>query len=203
MRFPAIQPSSPAPAQTRMGKRVNSASTIVAPKTISGIDKARPRRINSFDPFATAAIATILSSDITASATAMIRMADHSVLAGATSFSRLLREGEHDRDPQQENAARDLHERQAQQFNDKNGEDDAQGDRRAGAENDAQPPLPARQRAAGQRDYHGIVAREKNIDPDNLEKREPESRRGGVHGVEVGRIWREIKFGTVPQGPRG
>jgi hypothetical protein len=27
---------------------------------------------------------------------------------------------------------------------------------------------------------HGIVAREKNINPDNLEKREPKSRRGRV-----------------------
>src|ERR1700730_2675257 len=83
-------------------------------------------------------------------------------------FLTLFLAGEPDPDPQQENAARDLHERQAQQFNNKNGEDDAQDDRRAGAENDAPRPLSIRQRTAGKRNDHGIVAREKNIDPDNL-----------------------------------
>jgi hypothetical protein len=46
---------------------------------------------------------------------------------------------------------------------------------------------------------HGIVAREKNINPDNLEKREPESRRGGVHGLELGHGPRAVKLRTVPE----
>ncbi len=45
---------------------------------------------------------------------------------------------------------------------------------------------------------HGIVAREKNINPDNLEKREPESRRGGVHGLELGHALRGVKLLTLP-----
>jgi hypothetical protein len=39
MRSPAIQPSDTAPAQTRMGKRLSSASTSVEPKTRSGTEK--------------------------------------------------------------------------------------------------------------------------------------------------------------------
>jgi len=91
-------------------------------------------------------------------------MADHSVLAGAISFpgtsSRASLTPIHSRRTPPD----DLHERQAQQFNNKNGEDDAQGDRHAGAEHDAQRPLPLGQRTAGKRNEHGIVAREKNID---------------------------------------
>jgi hypothetical protein len=84
---PAIQPSNATPPQTSMGNRVSSPSTSVEPKTMSGIDKARPKRIKSFDPFAAAAMAIILSSDMTVSAKTMSQMADHSVLAGRIGFS--------------------------------------------------------------------------------------------------------------------
>jgi hypothetical protein len=56
--------------------------------------------------------------------------------------------------------------------------------------------LPIGQRTAGKRNDQGIVAREKNIDPDNLEKREPKSRRGGVHGLELGHAQRGVKLGS-------
>jgi hypothetical protein len=164
----------------------------VEPKTRSGIDKARPRRINSFDPLA-------------AAATAIIRVGHDDDTDGGPQrvgrrdlFLTLFRAGEPDPDPQQENAARDLHERQAQQFNNKNGEDDAQGDRRAGAEHDAQCPLSIGQRTAGKRNDHGIVPREKNINPDNLEKREPKRRRDRVHGLELGHGQRGVKLLPLP-----
>ncbi len=52
-------------------------------------------------------------------------------------------------------------------------EDDAQGDGGGGAEDDAPNPLPARQRATGQRDDDGVVAGEQDIDPDDLEDLDP------------------------------
>jgi hypothetical protein len=70
-------------------KTVEQGSRSVDPKTMNGIDKARPRRIKSLEPFAAAATAIILSSDITVSATMMMRMADRSVLAGLISFSEV------------------------------------------------------------------------------------------------------------------
>jgi hypothetical protein len=54
------------------------------------------------------------------------------------------------------------------------------------------------QRTAGKRNDHGIVAREKNIDPDNLEKREPKRRRERVHGLELGHGQRGVKLRPLP-----
>src|SRR5215813_6637734 len=56
MTSPTIQPSSAAPAQTRIGKRSSSAMISAAPATISGMLTARPITSSAMLPLAAAAI---------------------------------------------------------------------------------------------------------------------------------------------------
>ncbi len=88
---PAIQPSSPAPAQTRMGNLCSRAMIRVAPATISGIETSRPKPISQGCPFAAAAMASTLSRLMTMSAIATVRTAPQSVSELATRVLGRLR----------------------------------------------------------------------------------------------------------------
>ena len=66
---PATQPRTPAPAQISSGKRSSNLSKTPVPNITSGADSASPNTMRRIDPCAAAAMASTLSSDITASAT--------------------------------------------------------------------------------------------------------------------------------------
>jgi hypothetical protein len=74
-------------------------------------------------------------------------------------------------DPEQEQAADDSKERNAQEFRNEEGENDAKADRRARAEHDAELALVLRKRATGHGDNNRIIAGEKDIDPNDLKER--------------------------------
>src|SRR5258705_8034447 len=84
---PAIQPSRPAPAQTRAGSRVSSAMISAAPATIRGTLMASPRTSKGMLPLAAAATAMTLSRLMTMSAIATICTAAHRCAAACTSPS--------------------------------------------------------------------------------------------------------------------
>ena len=95
---------------------------------------------------------------------------------------------------EQRQAADDLEIGQQHQRCDHAGEDDAQQDRDAGAQYHAPEPLPAWQAAAGHGNDHGVVAREQNVDPHDLDEGNPEQGAAHVipaaahHGEPRGRI---------------
>jgi hypothetical protein len=69
-------------------------------------------------------------------------------------------------------------ERQAEQHHGEEGEHDAQHDRAEAAEQDRLLLLARRQRAAGERDDHRVVAREHDVDHHDLGQGDPEEARG-------------------------
>src|ERR1043166_3179932 len=75
MTSPTIQPSRPAPAQTKIGKRSSSAMISAAPATMSGMLMPRPMTSSAMLPPAAAAIAITLSRLMMMSATATMRTA--------------------------------------------------------------------------------------------------------------------------------
>ncbi|GJE41889.1 hypothetical protein AEGHOMDF_1059 [Methylobacterium soli] len=84
-----------------------------------------------------------------------------------------------DRDVQQDEPAHHLQQRHREQVGDDEREDDAQQSRRQRAHEDADAPLPLGQAATGQRDHDRVVARQDDVDPDDLQQRQQE-RRGQV-----------------------
>src|SRR3990172_1234387 len=74
-----------------------------------------------------------------------------------------------DGDPEEQQAARQLQPGHVEQELHQHGEDNAQNDGSAGAEQDADAALARRQIAAGKGDHDGIVARQDNIDADDLD----------------------------------
>ena len=93
------------------------------------------------------------------SATVTSQTARHQRLAGLDAALAVLlaRNHELDRDPEQQQAADQLEEHQRHDLRDDDGENDAEHDRGAGAEQDAPEPLLGRKRAAGERDDDGVV----------------------------------------------
>ncbi|VVC55328.1 hypothetical protein RHAL1_02245 [Beijerinckiaceae bacterium RH AL1] len=87
MISPATQPSSAAPNTTRIGKRFRSRSISVEPKTMSGTDSPMPKAMSQMLLSAAAATATTLSSDMIASASAMVRTAPQIEPVALTFFS--------------------------------------------------------------------------------------------------------------------
>ena len=63
----------------------------------------------------------------------------------------------------------------------------------AGAEEDAEPLLVCRQRAAGQRDHDGVVAGEQDVDPDDLENGDEELAAEVVHAPRLPETAREAR----------
>ena len=81
-----------------------------------------------------------------------------------------------DADPEQQQRADDLEERNRQQLQCEKDQDDAQHDGAGCAPQDALRALLGRQLAAGQRDHHRVVTAEQNVDHDDLTDRDPEFR---------------------------
>src|SRR5262249_2744496 len=82
-----------------------------------------------------------------------------------------------DPDPNQQRGADELQPREEKELNGKEREDDPQDDGADHAVEDAERFLLAGQVAAGERDDHRVVARQQDVDNDNLEGRNPELRR--------------------------
>ncbi len=81
------------------------------------------------------------------------------------------------RDHDQRQSADQLQIRQLHQADDDAGEDDAQNNGGAGAEDHAPQALPRRQSTAGERDHQRVVAGEQDVDPDDLADGDPKDRR--------------------------
>lgn len=77
-------------------------------------------------------------------------------------------------DPQQQAAAHDLQEGQLQQLGRDHGQDDPQHHGGAGAEHDGFLLLCGGQRACCEGDDDGVVARQDDVDPDDLQQADPE-----------------------------
>ena len=142
----------------------------VAPATISGMEIARPKPISQGWPLAAAAMASTLSRLMTMSAIATVFTAPHrlSELAMLSSLassctSSLMAIQSSRRPPTSFSHGKLEHVLQD------DGEDDAQQHRGAGAEDDAPHALRGGSAAAGQRDDDGVVAGQKDVDPDDLE----------------------------------
>ena len=177
MTSPAIQPSSAAPAQTRIGSLSSSAMISAAPATIRGMLIARPRTSSGTLPLAAAATAMTLSRLMTMSATTTICTACPQMRGRLDAVLVLvLRHQQLCRDHDQREAADQLEVGQLHQARDDAGEDDAQQHGGAGAEDHAPQPMPRLQPAAGQRDHQRVVAGQQDVDPDDLADRNPERR---------------------------
>ena len=162
-----------------IGKRLISIRIRVAPKMISGmlIDQAE-HRAAATSPLAAAATAMTLSRLITRSAMMMVLMAAHSDARRLhAALALLVALQQLDADPQQQQAADQLQVADLQQLIDDQHEDDAQHDGARAAEQDGRLLLLALgERAAGQRDDHGVVAGEHDVDQDDLQETAPKSR---------------------------
>src|ERR1700674_5743893 len=126
MTSPAIQPSSAAPAHTKIGRRLSSAMISAAPATISGMLIARPRINSGALPLAAAATAITLSRLMTISATTTICTAAHRCDASLILlFGHQQFRGDH----KQRQPADQLEVRRCHQRRDDAGEDNAQNNR--------------------------------------------------------------------------
>ena len=124
-------------------------------------------------PSAAAAIATTLSRLITASAMAMVRTARQSVSLSrsasrrssspVTSFTAIQNSS---------SPPASLRNGTSEEPADHEGEQDAQHHRHARSQHDAGAAPARRQRAARERDHDGVVARQQQVDPDDLQDRE-------------------------------
>ena len=76
----------------------------------------------------------------------------------------------------QDERADDLEEWDREQGGDDEREDDAQQRRRERPQEHPDAPLPLRQAATGQRDDDRVVARQDDVDPDDLQQRQQERR---------------------------
>jgi hypothetical protein len=94
---------------------------------------------------------------------------------------RLARHHQFDRDPQQQQPADQLEIGHSHDRGDDQGENDAQQDGGPGAENHAPEALARRQRPAGERDHHRVVARENDVDQDDLPGGRPKGGIGPFH----------------------
>ena len=90
-----------------------------------------------------------------------------------------------DADPEEERRADKPEPRVHEQAHREEREQDAQPDRAEHAPEDSIPPLPLRQVAAGQRDHDRVVAREEDVDENDLGNRDPELRRDELSHVEL------------------
>ncbi len=88
----------------------------------------------------------------------------------------LFRTEKLDGDPDKKESADQLHIRHGHERRHRSGEDDAETDGDERAERDAPNPLLGRQLAASERDDDSVVARQKEVDPDDLKDGEPKSR---------------------------
>ena len=77
-------------------------------------------------------------------------------------------------DPEQQDGAHHLEERQLQQHHREGDQDDAQDNGASRAINNAFAALFGRQLAAGQRDHNGVVTAEQDVDDDDLAESDPE-----------------------------
>ena len=105
----------------------------------------------------------------------------------ATFFAVSVLGDELDRHIEQQQASDELEVGVIHRLRDDEGEDDAKQHSNAGAEDHAPEPLPRRQRHASHRDDDGVVARENDVDADDLKRRDPERR---VHHVLPQKIHR-------------
>jgi hypothetical protein len=126
---------------------------------------------------------------MTASATAMVRTAAPEIVA----FLDLMRAlvlgcDEFHRDPDQKQRANHLQEGNSQDVGDDDGKQNPERDGGSGAEQDADAALLRRQRSAGERDDDRVVARQQDVDPDDLEKRNTPLGDRGIHGSQGLRI---------------
>ena len=80
------------------------------------------------------------------------------MLAGMRRVRIVFRQHQAHGDPEQEDGTNELQEGQAQQHADEGGEYHPQDDRRADAQQNTPFAQPLGQRAAGQRNDHGVVA---------------------------------------------
>ncbi len=126
----------------------------------------------------------------------------------ALAFVLVFRNQEFGRDIEQRHAADDLEIGQRQQRRDEHREDDAQQHRHAGAQHHAPHPLTVGQSAARHRDDHRVIAREQDVDPHDLEERDPELGLAHLvpaardHADPAGRIQRVFHRTHSPGSPR-
>ena len=148
-----------------------------APATIRGTLIARPSTSSGTLPLAAAATAITLSRLITMSAIATICTAAHRCDAASDAFLVLVfRHQQLCRDHEQRQATDQLEVRQLHQRHDDAGEDDAQQNGDAGAQDHAPEPLARLQPTACHRDDQRVVARQQHVDPHDLAERDPERR---------------------------
>jgi len=148
----------------------------VAPKITSGIEIARPRTSS------TAALGRRRDRDDIVQAHDEVGDQDrldrrHQVLVRLDVGVVVLGNEELDADPEEQQAADQLEPGQREQRHGEQREDDSQDDRRARAPENRQLLLSRRQRARGEGDDHRVVARQDDVDADDLRQAEPESLR--------------------------
>ncbi|OYZ88778.1 MAG: hypothetical protein B7Y01_04460 [Xanthobacter sp. 17-67-6] len=137
---------------------------------------ARPKSADSDDEDAEPDFDT--SADISAADfTAMLSAPVKELLLKSVALNSTAFEGEVDGDIHEGQRADHLQPGQREQGGDDAGEDDAQADSDAGAHDDAPAAGLLRQGAAGHGDHHGIVAGQQDINPNDLQQREPQHRR--------------------------
>ena len=114
---------------------------------------------------------------------------DHAALGHrhAVAFALVFRHQQLDRDPQQQQGTARLEQRQLEQLGRQDGERHAHCHRRAAAPHDGLLALLRVQPPRGQRDDHRVVAREHDVDPDDLDQRDPEGviKKQVLHGYSL------------------
>src|SRR5262249_32883225 len=169
-----------------IGKRSMSLTSSVAPKMTMGIEIARPITMSTQFPPAAAATAITLSRLITRSAMRMVRIASHRLSLASTSSSPSS--GTSSLMPIHSSSTEPM---SLSQGNREEREHDPQDDGRGRAPGDGLLLLLRRQRTGGQRDHYGVVSRQDDVDPNDLEQGRPQGGivdrhgRGGKAGMEV------------------